>query len=177
MTISSLKLSDFFIISLLMFGTTLNVMAAQSCHLAIPDNNPAARYTVNGDGTITDEYTGLMWKQCSEGQGEDAGCTGLATTYTWKEALEAANIKSFATHNDWRVPNVDELESLATQNCYAPAINLNLFPNTSNVIEVWTSSPARTATKAWRVNFNHGDAGDSSLRTSSYNVRLVRFNN
>ena len=60
--------------------------------------------TDNGDGTITDEATGLMWAQ------DDSG-TGL----NWEEALawvEAQNDANYLGHDDWRLPNVKELQSI-----------------------------------------------------------------
>lgn len=58
----------------------------------------------NGDGTISDRATGLMWQQSDSGKGLD-----------WQESLEYAqkmNKESYLGHNDWRVPNVKELQSI-----------------------------------------------------------------
>ncbi|MGD8452781.1 MAG: DUF1566 domain-containing protein [Phycisphaerae bacterium] len=59
----------------------------------------------NGDGTITDEATGLMWSQA------DDGGTGV----NWEDALawvQARNSEDYLGHNDWRLPNPKELESI-----------------------------------------------------------------
>jgi hypothetical protein len=42
--------------------------------------NPLS-YTDNGDGTVTDNNTGLIWQKCSVGQTNDATCSGPATNY------------------------------------------------------------------------------------------------
>jgi hypothetical protein len=55
----------------------------------------------NGDGTITDEATSLMWMQNDSGEGMN-----------WKEALEYAENKEFAGYSDWRLPNIKELQSI-----------------------------------------------------------------
>jgi putative cell wall-binding protein len=58
----------------------------------------------NGDGTITDKATGLMWAQADSGKALD-----------WQEALawaQAMNSENYLGHNDWRVPNVKELQSI-----------------------------------------------------------------
>ena len=58
----------------------------------------------NGDGTVTDRASGLTWTKADSGKG-----------LNWKEALafaQAQNKKSFLGHNDWRVPNIKELQSL-----------------------------------------------------------------
>ena len=46
-----------------------NVAQSQTCDPDKPITRPDSRYTDNGNGTVTDLVTGLMWKQCSEGFG------------------------------------------------------------------------------------------------------------
>jgi len=56
----------------------------------------------NGDGTITDRATGLIWQKADSGKG-----------LNWEQALTyAANLK-LAGHADWRLPNAKELQSIA----------------------------------------------------------------
>ncbi|MBI5490305.1 MAG: DUF1566 domain-containing protein [Deltaproteobacteria bacterium] len=58
----------------------------------------------NGDGTITDRATGLMWAQADNGAGVD-----------WEDALahaETQNAASFLGYGDWRLPSVKELQSI-----------------------------------------------------------------
>ena len=40
-------------------------------------------FTDNGNGTINDNNTGLMWQKCSVGQNNDSTCSGSAVTYNW----------------------------------------------------------------------------------------------
>ncbi len=58
-------------------------------------------FTDNGDGTVTDAATGLMW------QGTDSG-HGMQ----WEEALAYAESLTFAGYDDWRLPNAKELQSI-----------------------------------------------------------------
>ncbi|MDF7801105.1 DUF1566 domain-containing protein [Pontiellaceae bacterium B1224] len=62
-------------------------------------------YTDNGDGTITDNVTGLMWEKAPS-QGKKV---------TWEQAingLDAFNAEKLGGYNDWRIPTIKELYSL-----------------------------------------------------------------
>ncbi|MFR9644810.1 MAG: DUF1566 domain-containing protein [Rikenellaceae bacterium] len=59
----------------------------------------AASYTDNGDGTITDNVTGLMWQKGYE-------------VMTYPEALKAIEKFKLAGHSDWRIPSIKEAYSL-----------------------------------------------------------------
>ncbi len=55
----------------------------------------------NGDGTITDQSTGLMWQKDDSGEG-----------LFWKDALEYSENLELAGYTDWRLPNAKELQSI-----------------------------------------------------------------
>jgi hypothetical protein len=58
----------------------------------------------NGDGTISDNATGLMWAQNDSGMG-----------LNWEEALtwvEARNAANYLGYSDWRLPDAKELQSI-----------------------------------------------------------------
>jgi len=62
----------------------------------------------NGDGTVTDDATGLMWARNDSGIDEPAGLN-------WEEALawvEKQNATGYLGYDDWRLPNIKELESI-----------------------------------------------------------------
>jgi hypothetical protein len=66
-----------------------------------------------GDGTMIDSSGALMWKRCSEGQRWTAEeCTGAALPHTREQALAMAEVSTFAGHDDWRLPTLDELRQL-----------------------------------------------------------------
>ncbi|MCF8295742.1 MAG: DUF1566 domain-containing protein [Bacteroidales bacterium] len=69
-------------------------------------------YVNNGDGTITDTATGLMWMQNDNGAG-----------ILWEDALIYADSFSFAGFSDWRLPDVKELQSI---------IDYSRSPSTTN---------------------------------------------
>jgi len=62
----------------------------------------------NGDGTVTDRATGLMW--------EKKGSKKETSWYSAKKYVKKLNKKKFAGHNDWRIPSIEELYSLLEPN-------------------------------------------------------------
>jgi hypothetical protein len=77
-------------------------------------------YVDNGDETVTDKSTGLMWSK-----------NDSAKKMNWVDALEYADKADVAGYDDWRVPNSKELQSLVDYDKKTfPAINTDVF-NTS----------------------------------------------
>ena len=138
----------------------------------------SGQYRINGDGTVTDTKTGLMWKRCSEGQSGDS-CSGEATKYKWEDAMSKVRSDvSFAGHSDWRTPTIEELRTLVycsngtpqeeawghycrgkdskAGTYQKPTINQIAFPNTP-AYWYWSSSPvAGYDNYAWSVsNYGH----------------------
>lgn len=71
----------------------------------------------NGDGTVSDFATGLMWQKADDGVSRD-----------WEEALAYAENLELASKSDWRLPNAKELQSIvdytrSPQTTNSPAIN------------------------------------------------------
>jgi len=130
----------------------------------------AKSYTDNGDGTITDNVTGLMWAK----DGNGAGCNNGATL-TWNAAIDWAEGLTFATHSDWRLPNAVEIMTLMVEDAGqgAPYINTTYFPNTVSD-DYWssTSRPSNTDS-ALCANFSNGLL-DNYNKTNSTYVRAVR---
>lgn len=149
-----------------------SIYAEQACNAKITNTTPGQQFTVNGQ-EITDKKTGLTWQKCTLGQSEN-DCSGNSQTYTWSEALQAANTKSQQTGKSWRLPNVKELLSITEEPCYDPSINITLFPNT-NPSAYWTASPsASDANKAWSVRFDKGFSDDDITKNTQLSIRLVR---
>lgn len=75
-------------------------------------------YTDNGNGTITDNVTGLMWEKITN----PTGCpfSDWAGAFARIATLNATN---FAGYNDWRLPNVNELQSLIDYGRQQPSID------------------------------------------------------
>jgi len=164
--------------ALALISLAFGAPAQAACTAGNPNANviestPTSTFTDNGNGTVTHALTGLMWKQCAQGQSGAACVTGAATTMTWSAALTAAKNENFAGHSDWRLPNKKELESIVESCGISPAINQILFPATP-ALRFWSaSSYVLDPTGAWIVAFIDGD-GYPDPKSSSYNVRLVR---
>ncbi|MEW6702976.1 MAG: DUF1566 domain-containing protein, partial [Bacteroidota bacterium] len=59
------------------------------------------KFVDNGDGTITDNATGLMWMK------DDSG-----TAMSWENTLNYAEGFEYAGYSDWRLPNAKELQGI-----------------------------------------------------------------
>lgn len=143
------------------------------------------RYRDNGDGTISDRTTKLMWEKKSD----DGSIHDVDRIYTWKDAFEVhvatLNATNFAGYNDWRLPNYKELMSiLDLGNAYpavSPAFNTNCVPNVT-VLDgsctatsvYWSSTTvASRPILAWWVDFTFG-IGLTFGKQDVIRVRAVR---
>ena len=152
---------------------------AQTCNENITPTTPDGRFYDNGDGTVKDRQTGLIWMRCALGQSWDGQtCAGNAIKYTWQQALQRANNFEYAGSSDWRVSDIKQLKSIIELACYGPAINLNIFPQTPSSW-FWTASPDAnyyyTEAYAWHVRFSNGDYDYSNKSRDNKYVRLVRL--
>ena len=96
-------------------------------------------YTDNGNGTILDNNTGLLWSKCSVNTNITAdGCSGVISisAMRYPDAITACEQLVIGDYDNWRVPTIVELFSLAdfssvtqTLNGGNPAINGIYFPN------------------------------------------------
>ncbi|WP_420226205.1 DUF1566 domain-containing protein [Pigmentiphaga litoralis] len=118
----------------LVSGAAQSVSSAAPCTVGGAINPATDRYLDNGDGTITDKTTQLMWMQCSLGQSGAACATGAPTAASWSAALgAAASVNADAAglgkgYSDWRLPNRNELGSIVDRACRSPSVNSAYFP-------------------------------------------------
>ena len=126
---------------------------------------PDPRFTDNGDETVTDHLTGLVWDQNGNRFGEEA----------WASAVSDCYSLVLGGHSDWRLPNIHELESLihvGEEDTYN-WLNSEAFSN-MNWSFYWTSTTHASATdRAISVSMSGGDNG-SGLKTGSNYVIAVR---
>jgi hypothetical protein len=123
---------------------------------------PEDRFVDNGDGTVTDRCTGLVWQQ-------DTGNDG--NPLNWFAALEYCENLSFAGHDDWRLPNVRELQSIVDYGRFDQAIDPVFGALFSSY---WSStSTAGDPSDACLVTFNNGFVQDG-YKFNTHAVRAVR---
>jgi formylglycine-generating enzyme required for sulfatase activity len=119
-------------------------------------------FSDNGDGTIKDNYTGLVWQKIQS-----------PNTMTWEEALSYSSGLSLAGKSDWRLPNIKELQSLNDEKFYKPSFNKNYFINITSG-NFWSSTTLiQTTSKAWDLNTEYGIVSydDKSLKQNVICVR------
>lgn len=128
------------------------------------------RFTDNGDGTVTDHCTGLMWQKDTA----DVNGNGQSTDQDymrWCDALAYCENLSFAGHDDWRLPNIRELHSIVDYGRVSPAIN-PVF----GAFSAWywsSTSLADYHDVAWIVYFGRGGVDDIGKDGNDF-VRAVR---
>ena len=124
--------------------------------------SPTQRFIDNGDGTITDITTGLMWSKENVG----GKCN-------WEESDKACRELGLAGHKDWRMPTRWELLTLVDDTRSSPAIDTSFFTNTENDW-YWTSTLCAWAPScAWVVSFGSGSANVNHRSNLAF-VRAVR---
>ena len=121
----------------------------------------------NGDGlTVTDTGTGLVWQKADDNLDR-----------TWEEALNYCENLDLAGYNNWRLPDVKELESIASDTSVNPAIDTNVFSSQSAAYWTSTTSIIETVppvyTYAWYVSFSNGNVANRDKLQRLY-TRCVR---
>lgn len=132
---------------------------------------PNPRFTDNGNGTVTDNLTSLIWLK-------NANCPN--GTMNWTNALNFANtlFDGSTSHNggdcglsdgssagEWRLPNVNELYSLIAWQYYSPALS-----NAMGTVQ-WTEGNAFLGVKSryyWSSTSHASDANYAQLVTLDY---------
>jgi hypothetical protein len=119
-------------------------------------------------GIVTDSATGLQWQ-------DDYSNNGGEIKYAnWKNAIEYCNELSLGGHNDWRLPNKNELLSIVDYTKFFPAIDDSFQYVTSG--SYWSSTTNVSNTSyAWGVYYpgGHSNYYDGAKSDSGY-VRCVR---
>jgi len=127
-----------------------------------------ARFVDNLDGTVTDNCTGLMWQQFTADVARD-GFLDEFDSVTWCETLD------FADNDDWRLPNINELQSLVDHGEYNPATDPIFGMTKLNSTGYWTST-SQQGFLAWIFLSEVGlfSTGSGHKTNTNQFVRAVR---
>ncbi len=134
---------------------------------------PLPRFQDNGDGTVSDFLTGLMWLQ-------DGACLGRLT---WQGALELVGEESgedttkcagYSAYDDWTLPEIGQLENLfnAEENSPARWLNRHRFKNIRPEM-YWSRTTGLNPYSAWVFDFGTGEVVNAS-KVESRHTLLVR---
>ncbi|HYC53394.1 MAG TPA: DUF1566 domain-containing protein [Candidatus Binatia bacterium] len=150
-------------------------------------------FTDNGDGTVTDAATGLMWEK----KDQSGGIHDWGNTYTWTAGTNAfngtvaltflatLNASTFAGYDDWRLPNLRELATLPNYDVLEPAAFDAFHDGCEPGCSVltcsctapdghWTSTTSlEDDSEAWRVHFFAGGVG-AVAKSTALAARAVR---
>jgi hypothetical protein len=132
------------------------------------------RFLDPGNGTVTDNATGLIWQLMDSNTRSFGGEQGAMT---WDEAFDyvgGMNDVYFAGGNDWRLPNQMELFSLIDYGEWNPAVSEPFKPYTQTGL-YWsgTTDDANTA-RAFAVFFLSGYGDIFDKEENLFSVRAVR---
>ncbi|MDP8248266.1 MAG: DUF1566 domain-containing protein [Candidatus Tritonobacter lacicola] len=139
-------------------------------------NADGGRFTDNGNGTVTDNATGLMWEQKTPSNNTDG--------YSFVDALDYCENQigtdgTYAGHDDWRLPNLMELMSLFVFKNPGQYFDYTAFPNTPgypDTTDYWSSTNRlNDSSSRFSVEYSGGvPAISSSGNNSPLYVRAVR---
>ncbi len=120
---------------------------------------PQLAYEVNGDGTITDLNTNLIWQQYTP------------PPHTWEGAVSYCSTSTFTDANDWRLPSKMELQSIVDYSQFNPASNSSFLSQSAGY---WSATPVANSTnRAWAIYFEQGNDEQETMGSSNH-VRCVR---
>ncbi|ODS30680.1 MAG: Caspase domain protein [Candidatus Scalindua rubra] len=121
--------------------------------LKMPDKEEKVRFVDNGDGTITDLRTNLMWLKNAK---------PLFSSLTWKKANEYCkkleSSRAGKGYGDWRLPTIEEWKELIDTTQKNPALPPgHRFSNVVTFKEYWSKSQHKFGPGyAWQVNLWNG---------------------
>ncbi|MBP7281882.1 MAG: DUF1566 domain-containing protein [Leptospiraceae bacterium] len=133
-------------------------------------------YSVNGDGTVTDNVTGLVWQRCTRGQNNDSTCSGNATTSNWSTTGSYCTSLNLASKT-WRLPTLKELSTMVDFRSSQPPVDPVIFPGLiSNSFSAYASSNSYSldTSNAFFLLLDDGTNLSTSYRSKTDTSFLVR---
>ena len=133
------------------------------------------RFVDNGDGTVTDLETKLIWKQTDSFQ----DTSKWNNWFRAQEYIQSLNIEKFAGYSDWRMPTLEEAESLHDENHSIKDMDrMDIFISSvfspGGGFTCWTSNELPHATAAiYYYRYGHANSNHKEDITKD-SVRAVR---
>jgi hypothetical protein len=121
-------------------------------------------FTDNGDGTITDNLTQLVWQKIPSTE-----------TFIWDRALVYAEGLTIGTSSDWRLPNIKELQSLNNELAINPSVFAPYFTGLG-VHNYWSSTTVLNQTLSAAYWSTALGITTNDLKSNSNYVLCVRGN-
>ena len=135
----------------------------------------AKRFFDNGDGTVTDLETKLIWKQTDSFQ----DTSKWNNWFRAQEYIQSLNIEKFAGYSDWRMPTLEEAESLHDENHSIKDMDrMDIFISSAfspgGGFTCWSSNEMPHATAAiYYYRYGHANSNHKEDITKD-SVRAVR---
>jgi uncharacterized caspase-like protein len=142
------------------------ITPSQPQSASLPPGATVARFVDNGDGTVTDTRSGLMWQRAGSAQRLKPGDA--------RGYIQGLNGARFGGHSDWRVPSLEELKTLLLD---APVRGMRLDPAFDWAYFRCWSSTEYTASNLKHyagIDLSDGTVLTRSEHAESYHIRAVR---
>ena len=148
-------------------GQTVSSVSGDDGDLEMGVAWPSPRFTNNGDGTVTDNLTGLVWSQDANTPGPAACSPGV--TKRWQASLDHAaclNSNNYLGYNDWKLPNKVEMLSLIDYGRSSPALSAGHPFTNVQLGGYWTSTTEVSYNNrgAWVVLMSNGGLSNGSAK-------------
>ncbi len=126
-----------------MFVTLIAFLVILTGCTGMMGNKGSSNFLSNGDGTVTDTTTGLVWQQ-------------QHVKKAWDEADAYCQELDFANSQDWRLPSIEELKTIIFTTKSDLHIDLTAFPDTKPLM-YWSGTDYETDyTVAYVIDFSNG---------------------
>jgi uncharacterized repeat protein (TIGR02543 family) len=152
-------------------GQITSYAAGDDAALQRGGNSPSQRFTDNNDGTVTDNLTGLVWLKNADCYGKQSWDNAIASATGLDNG--ACGLNDGSTAGQWRLPNINELESLVNMQLSNPALSSDVFLTAQSFYYWSSSSDPNSTTDALGINMNDGLV-DATGKGVAYHVWPVR---
>ena len=131
---------------------------------------PDPRFTDNGDGTVRDNLTDIVWMKNANCWGRMTWSAALAKVVDLYAVVNPATCSGYTgSHRDWRLPNIRELTSLEDLSQTNPILPLGHPFTGVQASRYWSSTTRADGTSyAWNVYLSFGYVDSNDKTNNSY---------